>query len=87
MITIRVWIAKLMFANKELRGIRSALAKLISAAIAFFLSIVGIIFVLIGWQKLGLVIILINTGLLSVAMGLPAIKTIRTMAPILRRMK
>lgn len=84
---LRVWTARLKITNRELRGMRIPLARLISATIALFLSIVGIIMVLGGWRDAGLVIILLSNGLLSVAVGLPAIKTLKTIGPILQRRK
>ncbi len=84
---IRVWIAKLMIANRELRGLRATLFRLVSAATALFLSVMGIIFVLIGWNEFGLVVILINTGLLSIAVSISAFKALKVMLPLLQRMK
>lgn len=84
---LNVWLARLKIANRELRGARAALVKLVSAATALVLSIVGIILVLGGWLNSGLVIILLSNCLLSVAVGLPAIKTLKTIAPILQRRK
>lgn len=81
----KIMFAKLVLANRELRGVRTVLIRLVSATIAFFLSVVGIVLILAGWNILGQVVILITTGLLSATIGLSAIKTLRTIMPILQR--
>jgi len=85
MIMIRVWVAMLVVAKRELQGIRSVLARLISAVIALFLSPIGAILVLIGREKLGLTLVSLSVVFLACAQGLSAIKTLKTVMPIIQR--
>lgn len=85
MIMIRVWIARLTIANRELHGIRSTLARLISATIALFLSPIGVIFVLTDHENIGLILVSISVVFLACAQGLSAIKTLGTVIPIIQR--
>lgn len=82
---LRVLAAKAVVANRELQGLRAPLVRLISSALSLFLSIAGIILVLAGFYNAGLVTVMLTTALLSVAMGISAISTLKTVAPILQR--
>ena len=79
---MRVLIARLILANRELRGVRTPLIRLISSSTALLLSMIGIPLTLAGFYNAGLVIVMLTTALLAVAMGLSAISTLKTMAPI-----
>ena len=79
----KVMRARLIIANRELRGVRTTLVRLVSAILALFLSTFGIVLVLAGWDTLGQVITLMATGLLSAVMGLSAMKTLNAVMPIL----
>lgn len=82
---IKLVTARVIMANRELRGMRMVLIRLVSSAVTLFLSIGGMVLVLADRYDLGLVVVLLNTGLLSVAMGLPAIASLATIMSILQR--
>ena len=88
MLTTKILVSifrRLVVANRELRGIRVALSRLISAAIALFLSIIGIPLIITGYVKIGLIFVSISLGLLACAQGLSAINTLKTLLPLIQR--
>ena len=78
--------SRLKLANKELRGVRATLARLFLSVVAFFLSVIGIIFILLGWQNIALAMILIGNALLSAVIGIQAIKNLQIILPMLTKM-
>lgn len=84
---LRVLAAKAIVANRELRGMRIPLIRLIFSAVAFFLSLISILLILIGFYNAGLVTAALATALLATATGLSAISTLKTVMPILQNRK
>jgi len=85
MVRLGVIKAKLIVANRELKGSRTVLFRLVAAALSLPLSLLGIVLALAGFNTAAQVLTLITIALLSSALGLSALKSLKTVAPILQR--
>jgi len=84
---LKILMARIKIANRELRGLRTILLKLFLAIFTMPLSLAGVLLVIAGWRETGLAIVLLGNVLLSVAIGISALKTLRTAVPIMQRRK
>jgi len=79
----KVVCARLIIANRELRGVRTALLRLVSAILALFISTFGMFLIVAGLKDLALLMALMATGLLSAVLGISALNTLKAVMPIL----
>ena len=79
----KVVYARLIIANRELRGVRTALLRLVSAILALFISTFGMFLIVAGLKDLALLMALMATGLLSAVLGISALNTLKAVMPIL----
>ncbi len=79
----RVMATKLVLVNRELRGVRTALLRLVSAILALFISTFGMVLIVAGLKDLALLMALMATGLLSAVLGVSALNTLKAVMPIM----
>ncbi|MBI4160448.1 MAG: hypothetical protein HY506_00895 [Candidatus Yanofskybacteria bacterium] len=83
MIQLKVMRARLVLANRELQGVRTPLLRLLSAVLAMFLCVFGMVALMLGFRDLALLVAFMTVGTISAVSGISALNTLQTLKPIL----